>query len=416
MNIAMLQTMSMKPTQVNATKAADTTSKLSSESNEFGTVFSSIMSSSTNTATVTPEEQPGEMAVLGAVESALSMETLGELFEELGIELDEAGLFALIGEDAEPVALDQMLNLENLTEALGLTEEQLTEIVEQLLGEQMEEITDVWSLIEQAPAILSQILAVLQGSEQAPKDVQPKELQQVVQLLKLAELVGQKTDTVYQQEFKLSQLTEVLKATLTQVQQTVVVQTKQEVTKVTFQQVVQTAKVETEVSQPVVQQPTVQAKPVTITVTLPAEKPAQSEALLKEIQNIMNRSQLTGQQGNMKLLLKLFPENLGQIRIELVQQNGVLTARLLASTALGKELLDSNLNQLKASFTAQNIQMDRLDVAQSLQETDRGNRDQNFLNNFFRQQEEQNNDEEVENDEEKETFQDLLNAQNEEVE
>ena len=64
-----------------------------------------------------------------------------------------------------------------------------------------------------------------------------------------------------------------------------------------------------------------------MTITLPAEKPAQSEALLKEIQNLINRSQLSGQQGNMKLLLKLFPENLGQIRIEIIQKDGVLTAR-----------------------------------------------------------------------------------------
>ena len=88
----------------------------------------------------------------------------------------------------------------------------------------------------------------------------------------------------------------------------------------------------------------------------------------------------------MKLLLKLFPENLGQIRIELIQKDGVLTARLLASTSLGKELLDSNFNQLKTGFVAQNIQMDRIDIAQSLQDANRNARDQNLFNNFFRQQ------------------------------
>ena len=90
----------------------------------------------------------------------------------------------------------------------------------------------------------------------------------------------------------------------------------------------------------------------------------------------------------------------------------MLTARLLASTALGKELLDTNLNQLKASLGAQNIQMDRIDVAQSLQDAERGNRDQNFLNNFFRQQTEQEKEEtDEEDDEEKLSFSELLNEE-----
>lgn len=43
-----------------------------------------------------------------------------------------------------------------------------------------------------------------------------------------------------------------------------------------------------------------------------------------------------------------------------MQQDGVLSARLLTSTAVGKELLDSQLQQLKTAFAQQNIQMDQL--------------------------------------------------------
>lgn len=410
MNIAMLQAMTKKTPSVSTPKPAEASAKLSNESNEFGTVFNSVMSSAKDATTQAsaPTHENTEAVLAEEVETTLGMESIKDLFAELGIEMDDAALFAFIGEDGEMVALDQLLNLEDLTALLNITEEELTEMVSQLLGEEMVEIKDVWSLIEQAPAILSQIAAALQGNEQVPKD-----MQKMAQLLKVIEFVGQKTDTVYQQEFKLTQLTEALKATVVQVQQ--------EAPKATFQQVVQqqvavtTAKVETETAQPTMQQqPT--SQPKVVTVTLPAEKPAQSEALLKEIQNLMNRSQLSGQPGNMKLLLKLFPENLGQIRIEIVQQNGALTARLLASTAVGKELLDTNLNQLKASFAAQNIQMDRIDITQSLQETDRGGRDQNFFNNFFRQQSEQEDKEDGEHEEEQVSFQDVLNEQQEEVE
>ena len=406
---------SLQPTTPTSTPATTTTS----ESNAFGSVFSQVMETSQQTQQATTET--AQSTSLTDVQAVLQTETLEQLLEELGIETDEGMLFAFLGEGEEPVAIEQMLNLEDLTAALGLTEEQLTEIVQQLVGEE-QPITDVWTLIEQTPAIMSQIISVLQGNEQT---VTPKEAEKVVQLLKLAELLGKKTDTVYQQEFQLSQLKDNLQSALAQVQQVAVQQTTTQQTVTTpLQQVVQqvvqqaatvattTTSQESDTTQVNTSQQQITVQTKTITVTLPAEKPAQSEALIKEIQNLISRSQLSGQQGNMKLLLKLYPENLGSIRIELIQKDGILTARLLASTAVGKELLDSNLNQLKAGFVAQNIQMERIDIAQSLQDADRNTRDQNLFNNFFRQQaEEQQDENEEDSDEEKLSFSELLNEE-----
>ena len=65
------------------------------------------------------------------------------------------------------------------------------------------------------------------------------------------------------------------------------------------------------------------------------------------MQNIFKRSNFGQTGGTNRLLIKLYPEHLGQVRIELLQVNGVMTARILASTALGKEMLDSQLHQLR---------------------------------------------------------------------
>ncbi|RKJ06733.1 flagellar hook-length control protein FliK, partial [Butyricicoccus sp. 1XD8-22] len=104
------------------------------------------------------------------------------------------------------------------------------------------------------------------------------------------------------------------------------------------------------------------------------------------------------------------PENLGSIRIEIMQQDGVLSARLLATTQAAKELLDGQLHQLKSAFAHANIQMDRIDIAQSLQETDRNFRDQSMFSNMFRQQQEQENENQDEHDEDEESlsFKDYL--------
>lgn len=404
----MLQTVKMpkQDFQPNTVKTAEPDSKA------FGSVFNSMVSKSS--APTAKQAEVSEPPLAESISGIVEEDSLESLLEQLGVRMDESGLFALVGEESTPIALDELMTLDNLTELLGMTKEELSQIIEQLIGDTKQEITDIWSLIEQAPHILNEVMAAVQKPEQ--NNVQPKELQQIVQLLKLAQLAGSKVDTVYQQEINLASLKDALLALSNEAQK--LAGTEQSTSKTTtFQQVVQqgqqtTVKVETDTQTAGhLQQQVTHTK--TVTVTLPAEKPAQSDALIKEIQNLINRSQLSGQPGNMKLFLKLFPENLGQIRIELVQKDGVMTARLLATTAMGKELLENNINQLKAGFVSQNIQMERIDVAQSLQDADRNARDQNFFNNFFRQkdgEEKQDNNEDT-LEEENISFKDLLSEE-----
>lgn len=84
---------------------------------------------------------------------------------------------------------------------------------------------------------------------------------------------------------------------------------------------------------------------------------------VKEFTNILAKSQLTtGLDGTNKLFIKLYPEHLGSIRIELLQDKGSITAKMFASSGTAKDLLDSQLGQLKDAFSMQNIQVDKIDV------------------------------------------------------
>lgn len=411
MDIALLQ---MTQTRINTAKQSQpmqtSSSNYAKESNSFDKVFNDTMS-----GTNAPVEQQKQVAAndsqaitaeeaVTEVTEVVEATTIEEVFDVLGIEHDEAMLFAEI--EGQLIPVEEMMNLEDLTAALGITKEELEAILQQLLGEQMP-MNDVWAVLEQTPALLAQITAVLQGESNV---VTPKEATKVVEFLKLAETLSVKTDTVYQQQYQLNQTKDLLQSFVNQFQSV----TQQETPKsATFQQVVQqltqtTVKQEadtTQVNASQQQATTVTTK--TVTVTLPAQPSSQSEALAKEIQNLLNRSQLSNNQGTIRLVLKLFPENLGQIRIEVMQKDGLMQARLLATTAAGKELLDSNLNQLKSAFVAQNIQMERIDVAQSLQDAERNNRDQNFLNNFFRQQQEEQ-EEKKDGEDEQQSFSEFL--------
>lgn len=416
-DVAMMQMINKTvPTKTAATKSTTvgnaegkigSTPKKENLSN-FGSVFGQVLTSSTETTQSSKTTSSNELADLQALLNADSME---EVLDLLGISHDDGLLMLQLGEDGKAVALDEMLHLENILNALGIDEEQLQKIVQQLLGEE-KEASDVWELLTlvdaQAPVLQANISTALQGEGQ----VTPKEASQLLQVLKLAQLVGQKTDLTASQEDLLTTVKSLLTSLQTQVG-TLQVTTKTTVTLplLGFQQVVQQVQVTKQSdtnSNDMLTPQTVQTKPDTFHVTLPTAKPAQSEALLKEMQAIINRAQISNAQGITRLTIKLYPENLGTVRIELVQNDGVLTARLLASTAHGRELLDSQAHQLKQAFAQQNIQVDRLDIAQSLQDADRQQRDQSFFNNFFKQQQDEEQDQKSDDEDEAMSFSDYL--------
>lgn len=414
MDVAMMQMINKTvPTKTAATKSTtignaegkiDSTPKKENLSN-FGSVFGQVLTSSTQTTQSSKTTSSNELADLQALLNADSME---EVLDLLGISHDDGLLMLQLGEDGKAVALDEMLHLENILNALGIDEEQLQKIVHQLLGEE-KEASDVWELLTlvdaQAPVLQANISTALQGEGQ----VTPKEATQLLQVLKLAQLVGQKTDLTASQENLLTTVKSLLTSLQTQVGTLQVTTTKTTVTLPLqgFQQVQMMKQSETTTNDMVTPQ-TVQTKSDTFHVTLPTAKPAQSEALLKEMQAIINRAQISNAQGITRLTIKLYPENLGTVRIELVQNDGVLTARLLASTAHGRELLDSQAHQLKQAFAQQNIQVDRLDIAQSLQDADRQQRDQSFFNNFFKQQQDEEQDQKSDDEDEGMSFSDYL--------
>lgn len=420
MNIGMMQMMSAKTiapktsapmatsntnksntSQVDATTRKDNMSK-------FGSVFDKAISSTSQTKQTKVSDEDG----LEELSEQLNAESLEELLDLLHISHDDGLLMFQVGEDGQAIAIDEMLNLEDLMAALNIDAEQLLQVIQQLLGED-QQASDVWELLalvdEQAPLLQAQIVSALQGEEQ----VTPKEMNQLLQLLKLAELVGQKTDLTASQEKLLTTAGNFLTSIQTQVE--TILTAQQVTTKTTltlplqgFQQVVATTQKTDTSANEVVTVNTVQTKPDTFQVTLPTAKPAQSEALLKEMQAIINKAQISNAQGITRLTMKLYPENLGTIRIELVQNDGVLTARLLASTSHGRDLLDSQSQQLKLAFAQQNIQLERLDIAQSLQDADRQQRDQNFFNNFFKQQQQEEQDHKRDEEEETMAFSDYL--------
>ncbi|TWI55162.1 flagellar hook-length control protein FliK [Halalkalibacter nanhaiisediminis] len=98
-------------------------------------------------------------------------------------------------------------------------------------------------------------------------------------------------------------------------------------------------------------------------------KEVQQQQFLKQFQMILQRGALTqNQQGMSSLSIKLYPEHLGRLDIQLTQVEGAIIARILTGSASTRELMEAQLSQLRQAFAQQQIQVDRIEITQQQQQ------------------------------------------------
>ncbi|ARK22717.1 flagellar hook-length control protein FliK [Sporosarcina ureae] len=313
-------------------------------------------------------------------------------------------LAALISED--PDKLIEVIT--NVLEDVGVTKEQLDDIAA---------TGDIWyvlGVLQQLPSEKNKI-----AMEQLP----PKVTVELTALLKTIELTAHKMDLFTKQidlvktiQPILSQFASQLEAKVIQpeVKQSVQIPSAmQHVIRFTTEQSAADAKQQDQQSKasetvaPVSAATQTEARPVFQMNTTEKVPESRSETLMREFQAVLNRANFGQTNGMNRISIKLYPEHLGQIRIELLEVNGVMTARILASTAMAREMLDSQMHQLRHAFNQQNLQVDRIDLSQTLQDPSKSDREQAF-NKQNQQQKEQATDQNETQDEQQQTFQEFM--------
>ncbi|MED3929928.1 flagellar hook-length control protein FliK [Priestia megaterium] len=93
----------------------------------------------------------------------------------------------------------------------------------------------------------------------------------------------------------------------------------------------------------------------------------QSSNLVNELEKIWSKASFSTEEGTSKLLIKLFPKQLGAISIEMLHKDSETVARIVVSSAKTKELLDSNLSTLRHGLASQHVSIDKIDVLLSEQ-------------------------------------------------
>ncbi|KNH22683.1 hypothetical protein ACS78_11835 [Priestia megaterium] len=88
----------------------------------------------------------------------------------------------------------------------------------------------------------------------------------------------------------------------------------------------------------------------------------QSSDLVNGLQKIWSKASISTEEGASNLSIKLWPDQLGTISIEVRQQDNKTTAQVVVSSAKTKELLDANLFRLRQALTSQHVSVDQVDV------------------------------------------------------
>lgn len=117
------------------------------------------------------------------------------------------------------------------------------------------------------------------------------------------------------------------------------------------------------------------SKPEQLTLMLEKNgRPVSTEQMIQQFESILSKSSLMKSGDAQTLLLKLNPEHLGSLRIQLIQNESSFVAKIMTSTGAAKDALDAQLQHLKQAFSAQNIPVDRIEVTHQV------NQNESFLN------------------------------------
>ncbi|WP_249869782.1 flagellar hook-length control protein FliK [Oceanobacillus saliphilus] len=86
------------------------------------------------------------------------------------------------------------------------------------------------------------------------------------------------------------------------------------------------------------------------------------EQLMEQFQKIMNANKLsTLPNGANQLSIALRPDNLGEMMVRFTQINGEITVKILVTSAVAKEMLESNMHQLRNMFSPHQVVIERQD-------------------------------------------------------
>lgn len=152
-----------------------------------------------------------------------------------------------------------------------------------------------------------------------------------------------------------------------------------------------------------IEQTMTKAEQATIHIGDKLPRDVQQQQFLRQFQMILQRGALTqNQQGMQTFSVKLYPEHLGRLDIQLVQMEGTIVAKIMTGSTATRELIEAQLAQLRQAFAQQQISVERIEVTEQYLQRER---DQSSNK---RDEEQANENQREQSDDEAAAFEDVL--------
>ena len=100
-------------------------------------------------------------------------------------------------------------------------------------------------------------------------------------------------------------------------------------------------------------------------------QPVSSERLIAQFEKILATSQIMKTGNTQRMFIKLNPDHLGMLKVELIQKDTGIIAKITTATGAAKDILESQLQSLKNAFGSQNIQLDKIEITLQTNEQER---------------------------------------------
>lgn len=103
------------------------------------------------------------------------------------------------------------------------------------------------------------------------------------------------------------------------------------------------------------------------------------QQLVDKFQEVMSSSKfLSLKNGATQLSISLRPANLGEMMVKFTQINGEMTVKIMVASTAVKDMLESNMHQLKHMFSPQQVVIEKQDINQQAQNMQQENEQQSM--------------------------------------
>lgn len=134
-----------------------------------------------------------------------------------------------------------------------------------------------------------------------------------------------------------------------------------------------------------------------------------NEQLLTQFEKAISQSRfIQNLSGNNQLLLKLAPESLGTILVELTEIDGEMLVKLTASSQMAKEALEANVRELRNMFAPHNIVIEKQEAEPIIVEQPSPYKDLPNEQESHEQEQQATHNTEIDRDDDSIRFEDLL--------